>query len=57
MTIVRYSTTCSVRTKPRQGFLGCLTEMFEKVSAEKGLVWEEKLKEWKAGGQWHIEVY
>ena len=24
---------------------------------EKGLVWEDKLKEWKTKGQWHVEVY
>jgi len=33
--------------------------MLERVSGAKGLVWEEKLKEWKEKGQWqwHVEVY
>jgi len=31
--------------------------MLERVSGDKGLVWEEKLKEWKEKGQWHVEVY
>jgi ferredoxin--NADP+ reductase len=31
--------------------------MLEEVSTKKGLVWEDKLKEWKKAGQWHVEVY
>merc|ERR1711985_75967 len=33
------------------------TRMVEGVSKEKGVVWEDKLKEWKKAGQWHVEVY
>ena len=32
-------------------------KMLEEVSTKKGLVWEDKLKEWKKAGQWHVEVY
>jgi len=31
--------------------------MLEGVCKEKGLVWEDKLSEWKKAGQWHVEVY
>jgi sulfite reductase alpha subunit-like flavoprotein len=34
-----------------------ITEMLEGVSAKKGINWEDKLKEWKEKGQWHVEVY
>jgi len=40
-----------------KGMMPGITEMLEGVSAKKGLVWEEKLKEWKKAGQWHVEVY
>merc|ERR1712113_1277026 len=40
-----------------KGMMPGITEMLEKVSVEKGLVWEDKLKEWKKAGQWHVEVY
>merc|ERR1712054_362006 len=40
-----------------KGMMPGITEMLEGVSKEKGLVWEEKLKEWKKAGQWHVEVY
>merc|ERR1719379_39457 len=39
-----------------KGMMPGITEMLEGVSAKKGLVWEEKLKEWKKKGQWHVEV-
>ena len=40
-----------------KGMMPGITQMLEKVSTEKGLVWEEKLGEWKKAGQWHVEVY
>merc|ERR1719331_730113 len=40
-----------------KGMMPGITEMLEGVSAKKGLSWEEKLKEWKKAGQWHVEVY
>jgi ferredoxin--NADP+ reductase len=40
-----------------KGVVGGMNEMFEKVAAEKGVVWEDKLKEWKKNNQWHVEVY
>merc|ERR1712084_153844 len=40
-----------------KGMMPGITEMLETVSTAKGLVWEEKLKEWKKAGQWHVEVY
>ena len=39
------------------GMMPGITEMLEAVSTSKGLVWEDKLKEWKKAGQWHVEVY
>merc|ERR1711937_906508 len=40
-----------------KGMMPGITDMLEKVSKEKGVVWEDKLKEWKKAGQWHVEVY
>merc|ERR1719284_252335 len=40
-----------------KGMMPGITDMLEGVSKEKGLDWEEKLKEWKKAGQWHVEVY
>jgi len=40
-----------------KGMMPGITEMLEGVSKEKGIVWEDKLKEWKKAGQWHVEVY
>jgi len=40
-----------------KGMMPGITEMLEGVAAEKGLKWEDKLKEWKEKGQWHVEVY
>merc|ERR1712032_728867 len=40
-----------------KGMMPGITKMLESVSEEKGLVWEDKLKEWKKKGQWHVEVY
>merc|ERR1719326_1526114 len=40
-----------------KGMMPGITEMLEGVAAKKGLVWEDKLKEWKKAGQWHVEVY
>merc|ERR1711998_297093 len=40
-----------------KGMMPGITDMLEGVSKEKGIVWEDKLKEWKKAGQWHVEVY
>merc|ERR1711967_185925 len=40
-----------------KGMMPGITEMLEKVSTDKGIVWADKLKEWKENGQWHVEVY
>jgi ferredoxin--NADP+ reductase len=40
-----------------KGMMPGILEMLERVANGKGLVWEEKLKEWKKAGQWHVEVY
>ena len=40
-----------------KGMMPGITGMLEEVSAKKGIAWEEKLKEWKKAGQWHVEVY
>ena len=40
-----------------KGMMPGILEMLEGVANGKGLVWEEKLKEWKKAGQWHVEVY
>jgi len=40
-----------------KGMMPGILQMLEGVSKEKGLVWEEKLQEWKKAGQWHVEVY
>jgi ferredoxin--NADP+ reductase len=40
-----------------KGVVAGVNEVFEKVAAAKGAVWEDKFKEWKKNGQWHVEVY
>jgi ferredoxin--NADP+ reductase len=40
-----------------KGVVAGMNEMFESVCATKGVVWEDKLKEWKKNNQWHVEVY
>merc|ERR1711988_1554704 len=40
-----------------KGMMRGITTMLEGVAAAKGLDFEEKLKEWKKAGQWHVEVY
>merc|ERR1712174_37758 len=40
-----------------KGMMPGITEMLEGVAKSKGLDFEEKLKEWKKAGQWHVEVY
>ena len=40
-----------------KGMMPGILEMLDGVSKEKGIVWEDKLKEWKKNGQWHVEVY
>jgi len=40
-----------------KGMMPGIIEMLEGVSKEKGVVWEDKLKEWKKAGQWRVEVY
>ena len=40
-----------------KGMMPGILQMLEGVSKEKGLVWEDKLSQWKKAGQWHVEVY
>ena len=40
-----------------KGMMPGITDMLEGVSKSKGFDWEDKLKEWKKAGQWHVEVY
>jgi len=40
-----------------KGMMPGILEMLEGVCATKGLVWKDKLAEWKGNGQWHVEVY
>jgi len=40
-----------------KGMMPGITDMLEGVSKSKGIDWEDKLKEWKKAGQWHVEVY
>ena len=36
-----------------KGMMPGILEMLEGVAASKGLVWKDKLAEWKGNGQWH----
>merc|ERR1711943_141535 len=38
-----------------KGMLPGISGMLERVATDKGLNWEEKLKELKKAGQWHVE--
>jgi len=40
-----------------KGMMPGIQTMLQGVAAEKGLDWDETLKKWKKGGQWHVEVY
>merc|ERR1719393_513489 len=40
-----------------KGMMPGILSMLEGVSKSKGIDWEDKLKEWKKAGQWHVEVY
>ena len=40
-----------------KGMMPGILTMLEGVAKEKGIVWEDKLKDWKKNGQWHVEVY
>ena len=40
-----------------KGMMPGILTMLEGVATSKGLVWKDKLKEWKIAGQWHVEVY
>jgi ferredoxin--NADP+ reductase len=40
-----------------KGMMPGITTMLEEVSKDKGIDWEDKLKQWKKAGQWHVEVY
>merc|ERR1712006_59812 len=40
-----------------KGMMPGILQMLEGISKEKGLVWEDKLSQWKKAGQWHVEVY
>jgi hypothetical protein len=39
------------------GVAAGIQEMLQRVSAEKGLVWEEFFEKLKKNGQWRVEVY
>ena len=39
-----------------KGMMPGITGMLEDVCKSKNIDFEEKLKEWKKGGQWHVEV-
>ncbi|CAN0483496.1 unnamed protein product [Laminaria digitata] len=34
-----------------------INDMLARVSSERGISWDEKLKELKSKKQWHVEVY
>lgn len=40
-----------------KGMMPPILETLEQVATDKGLVWSDKMKEWKANHQWHVEVY
>lgn len=40
-----------------KGMMPPILDTIEKVAASKNIVWADKLKEFKANNQWHVEVY
>merc|ERR1719267_174206 len=40
-----------------KGMMPGILTMLDGVATAKGLVWKDKLKEFKENGQWHVEVY
>ncbi|KAL3155179.1 hypothetical protein ABBQ32_013119 [Trebouxia sp. C0010 RCD-2024] len=40
-----------------KGMMPGIQEMLERVSGEKGMVWEDFFGKLKKNGQWHVEVY
>merc|ERR1712046_250788 len=40
-----------------KGMMPGILSMLDGVATGKGLVWKDKLKEFKENGQWHVEVY
>jgi len=40
-----------------KGMMPGIVEALDKVARERGVIWADKLKELKANGQWHVEVY
>merc|ERR1711871_1289449 len=40
-----------------KGMMPGILTMLDGVTTAKGLVWKDKLKEFKENGQWHVEVY
>jgi len=40
-----------------KGMLPGVTGTLQKIAESKGQEWDDVLKKWKKGGQWHIEVY
>ena len=38
-------------------FAAGIQEMLERVSGEKGMVWEDFFAKLKKNNQWHVEVY
>ena len=40
-----------------KGMMPPILETLEEVAALRGVTWEDRLRELKARGQWHVEVY
>lgn len=40
-----------------KGMMPGILDALESVAQERGVNWADKLKELKANGQWHVEVY
>ncbi|CAM9291462.1 unnamed protein product [Ascophyllum nodosum] len=40
-----------------KGMMPGINDMLARVSSERGISWDDKLKELKGKGQWHVEVY
>eukprot|EP00903_Cladosiphon_okamuranus_P007149 g6942.t1 len=40
-----------------KGMMPGITDMLARVASERGISWDDKLKELKKNGQWHVEVY
>jgi ferredoxin--NADP+ reductase len=40
-----------------KGMMAGVMGVLEAVCQVRGLVWADTLREWKAAGRWHVEVY